>query len=103
MTLTYDAGERLPDAHLTIYDDTSSIVSLSSGYTFSLDVVDRTTGTVSHTQSTGITGAATSPNVTVAWTTGFASITAGHYTLKVTATRTSDSKLRIWTFPLVVI
>jgi hypothetical protein len=103
MTLTYDAGERLPDAHLTIYDDTSTLIDLSSGYTFSASLTNVLTDTVAHTQSTGIAGAATSPNVTIAWTSGFANITAGHYELKVTGTRTSDSKLRIWTFPLVVI
>lgn len=102
MILKYDAGERLPDAHLSIFDDTSTLIDLSTGYTFSAQVIDDSTTTTVHTQSTGFGGAATSPNLTIAWASGFATIPTGHYTLKVTATRTSDSKLRIWTFALAV-
>lgn len=100
-TLTYDAGETLPDGHLTAIDDTGAVISLASGYTFSLVILDAA-GATSHSQATGFTGASTSPNITVAWAAGFAALVAGRYTLKVTGTRTSDGKVRIWTFGLVI-
>lgn len=100
--IEYDVGETLPDCHLTVLDDERATIALASGYTFALAVVDVDTATNAHTQSTGITGASTAPNLTIAWTSGFASVTAGRYNLKVTGTRTSDSKTRIWSFPMEV-
>ena len=100
-TLIYNVGAQLPNAHLTVLDDTSTVVDFSSGYTFVVSVIDADTDTVAHTQSTGVTGAATEPNLTVAWTSGFTSVTAGRYRLKVVAT--ISSKPRIAVFDLVVV
>lgn len=100
-TVTYDAGETLPDCHLTVLDDTGTVISLASGYTFAVTVLDASGGTA-HSQS-GVTGASTAPNLTVAWTSGFGALAAGRYSLKVTGTRTSDSKVRVWVFGLVIV
>ncbi len=102
MTIVYDVGETLPDCNLTVLDESRATIALASGYTFVAAVIDADTAATAHTQSTAITGASTAPNIVIAWTSGFGSVAAGRYDLKVTATRVSDSKVRIFKFPLVV-
>ena len=99
--LTYNDGALLPNAHLTALDDTDTVIDLSSGYTFAATLYDPS-GSSAHTQSSGITGAATAPNITIAWTSGFASLAANRYTLRVVATLTSGSKPRIFETELVI-
>ena len=96
MTAQYVAGAELADLEVTWTDSDGTIIDFSSGYTFSLKV-GAAGQTASFTKTTTITGAATAPNLTVAWATSgeLNSLTAGGYTLQITATRTSDSKTRI--------
>lgn len=103
MSLEYTLGDELADAGLFWLDGYGALIDFSSGYTFSLKVYDAT-GTAWFTKTSSITGAAGSlttspqtPNVVIAWATSgeLNSITsAGPYPLRLTATRTADSKTR---------
>jgi hypothetical protein len=92
---SYIQGADLPDLTFEWRDSTGALINFSSGYTFVLKL--GTPGSAATlTKSTTITGAATSPNVTVAWATSgeLNTLTPGVYTLDLIATRTSDSKQR---------
>lgn len=91
----YTVGDDLPDLTVEWLNTAGAVIDFSSGYTFSLKI--GTPGTVATiTKTTGITGAATSPNVTIAWaTTGeLNTLAKGVYDADLIATRTSDSKRR---------
>lgn len=92
----YVLGAELGDLAITWYDTDGTLIDFSSGWTFQVKV--GVTGQAALvTKTTGITGAATAPNVTVAWAaTGDLNdiTTAGTYTVQVRATRTADSKVR---------
>jgi len=93
--LEYIQGSDLPDAAITWRDRNNAIIDFSTGHTFSLKV--GTPGSAALlTKSTGITGAATSPNVTIAWATSgeLNTLTTGVYSGQLKATRNSDSKDR---------
>ena len=96
MAVSYVQGADLPDLTFTWRDRAGALIDFSSGYTFVLKV--GTPGSAaSLTKSTGITGAATDPNVTVAWATSgeLNTLAPGVYSLHLVATRTSDSKQRV--------
>lgn len=99
----YIKGADLPDLTVVWYDQTGALIDFSSGWTFSLKLGDPGSA-ATLTKSTGITGAATAPNVTVAWATtlDLNSLAATTYTADLTATRTSDSKQRVIRFRLTV-
>lgn len=95
MTFQYVKGAELPDFTANFRDSTNAIVSMASGWTFSVKV--GTPGSAaSFTKSSGVTGGA-SPSVTVQWaTTGeLNDLGKGIYDLQITATRTSDGRERI--------
>lgn len=100
----YVQGSDLPDLAITWKDGSGTIINYSSGYTFVLKVGSPGSA-ATLTKSTGITGAAAAPNVTVAWaTTGeLNTLPAGSYTADLIATRTSDSKQRVFRFVLPVL
>ena len=101
MALEYTIGDELGDSGIYWKDGDGALIDFSTGYTFSLKVYDGAT-TALFTKTTGITGAAGSlttptPNVVVAWaiTAELTTITTpGTYPLRLTATRTADSKTR---------
>lgn len=96
MSLSYIQGADLPDATFEWRDRLGALIDFSTGYTFVVKLgTPGSAATV--TKSSGITGAATAPNVTVAWSTSgeLNTLTPGVYTLDLIATRTSDSKQRI--------
>lgn len=96
MSLNYTAGADLPDGGVEWKDSAGTLINFSTGYTFEVRV--GTAGSAAaFVKSTGITGAATAPNITIQWaTTGeLNSIAAGVYDLQIIATRTSDSRARI--------
>lgn len=102
--LEYIQGADLPDAAITWRDRNNSIIDFSSGHTFSLKI--GTPGqTALLTKSTGFTGAATSPNLTVAWATSgeLNTLTAGTYSGQIKATRNSDSKDRFLPFEIKIL
>jgi hypothetical protein len=99
----YIKGSSLPDWPITWKND-GTLRDFSSGWTWQLELID-SAGTVAFTKTTGFTGAATAPNLTVQWATSgeLVSVTAGTtYTAKFTATRTSDSRKEIRTTPFTV-
>ena len=104
MSLTYYQGSDLPDSALTLRDRNEAIIDFSNGYTFSVKV-----GLPGHaalfTKTSGITGAATDPNVTIAWsTTGeLNDLDIGTYSVQLIARRTLDDKHRIFQVPLSVL
>lgn len=97
MAYRYMSGAELPDLPLEWRDGDGDLIDFSSGYTFTVYVAPAESKAASFTKTTGITGAATSPNVVLAWPTTGAELnglTAGVYDVQVKARRTSDSKDR---------
>lgn len=99
--LTYIQGSDLPDAAIRWEDSTGTLIDYSTGYTFELKIGSPGT-TALLTKSTGITGAATDPNITVAWaTTGeLNTLAVGTHSAQLKATRTADSKHRFLPFEI---
>jgi hypothetical protein len=91
----YVQGADLPDLALTWLDDEGDVIDFATGYTFQLKLgVPGSAASV--TKTSGMTGASTAPNLTVAWADSaeLNTLDPGVYTLQVKATRTSDSKHR---------
>jgi|SRR5262245_52904507 len=95
--IDYVPGAELPDIPLTWRDSTGQPINFASGYTFTLRLGTPSTTT----KSSGITGAATAPNITVSLTAGeWDAVPVGQWQAQLWARRTSDSKDRV--MPLVV-
>ena len=98
MAWAYRADQELPSLALTWKDRDGNVRDFSSGYTFTVKLaLASAPTTVVATKSSGITGAATSPNVVVDWSTSdFTGLTAASggtdYVAHVYARRTADSK-----------
>ena len=91
----YTKGAALPDYPITWLDANGDLVDLSSGYTFELRLGDPGTSNAL-TKTTGITGAATAPNCTIAFDAGeLDDLDTGVIHGDVIATRTADDKPRI--------
>ena len=96
----YRIGQELPSMAFEWLDRDGAVIDFSSGWTFAAKLALATDpGTIVATISSGITGAATSPNVVIDWsTTAFDALTpaAGGtvYVVHLIASRTSDSKDR---------
>jgi hypothetical protein len=102
-TPIYIQGSDLPDLAITWKDRNDAVIDFSTGHTFSLKIgVPGSAALV--TKSTGITGAATSPNVTIAWATSgeLNTLATGTYTGQLKATRTLDSKERFMSFRITI-
>lgn len=97
-------GALLPDTQFPWWEGTA-LVDFSIAHTFKLECTPWAGGADSFAaKTTGFTGAATAPNLVVAWATGdIGSLPAGSYKVEITATRTSDSKPRKRQFKLVMI
>lgn len=102
MSYNYRVGQELPAMSFAWSDGAGALIDFSTGWTFTAKVCAATAPTTTLlTKSSGITGAATSPNVTVDWsTTDFADLTAAAngtpYVVHLTATRTADNKQRVF-------
>ena len=96
-TFSLRAGDELPGLTLPWQYESSqntfTDLDLSSGYTFSLLLVD-TDGVTQLTKTTGITG--TSSGCTVAWAVDDLDLDTGTYTMWLTATETATSKQRTY-------
>jgi len=92
----YYQGSDLPDLAETWTDSTGAVIDFSAGYSFAVKVGKRGAASA-FTKTTGITGASSAPNITIAWsTTGeLNSLPSGVYIVRIIATRTSDGKDRI--------
>lgn len=99
----YIEGSDLPDLAFAWFDGNKVLIDFSTGYTFELKIGLRGR-TALITKTTGITGAATSPNVTISWSTSgeLNALAAGNYTGQLTAQRTADNKQRVMTFEFIV-
>lgn len=95
-TVVYTAGAELPALALTWRDPDGDIIDLSTGWTFSLRI---DTSPVTE-KTSGITGADTAPNVTIAWAAGELDVTPGTYDCQLWARRTADSLDRVFPFAL---
>lgn len=100
----YIQGADLPDLALKWYDGNGAVRDFSSGWTFVVKV-GQPGSTAQFTKSTGITGASSLPNVTIAWATSneLNTVATGSWILDIIATRTSDSKQLIGRVVLPVI
>jgi len=92
---TYRAGAELPGLTLPWKEEltagTFTDLDLSSGYTFTLSLVDSSAVTAL-TKTTNITG--TTTGATVAWATDELDIAVGHYSMYLRARETATSKYR---------
>ena len=86
MSWVYRADQEVPSFAVDWYDRDGNLINFATGYTFEVKLINQSTGTVALTKTTGVTGAATSPNVVVAWATGQLAITPAVYRLHLTAT-----------------
>lgn len=89
-----EADQELPSTTFDWYDRTGALVDFSSGYTLSAQIITGANA-VALNKTSGVTGAATSPNVTIDWATTDLTNLSGEYELRVVARRTSDSKDRM--------
>lgn len=102
MSYNYRVGQELPAMSFAWSDGTNTLIDYSTGWTFTAKVCAATASTTTLlTKTTGITGAATSPNVVIDWTaTDFAALTAAaagtKYVVHLTARRTADTKDRVY-------
>lgn len=98
MNYTYRKDQELPAIGVEWLDNTGTTIDFSSGWTFSLKLCASTApSTVVATKTSGISGAASSPNVTIDWSTSdFSTLTAAGsgtiYVAHLYARRTSDNK-----------
>jgi hypothetical protein len=96
-------GSDLPDLTLTWTDTNGAVIDFSTGWTFTLQV-GRAPDVAVLTVTTGITGTAIAPNITVAWAAsgGLDSLAPGRWTGQLTAVRTADNKKRRMQFDFTV-
>lgn len=101
LTAGYTQGAELPDLAFEWEDRNGDLHDFSSGWTFQLKVGTPGEAAVL-TKSTGITGAATAPNVLIGWPTSgeLNSLAPSLYHAHLVATRTSDSKQRVLPFAI---
>lgn len=100
--IAYRKDQELPALGLEWRDGTGALIDFSSGWTFTVMVATSAApNTAVLTKTTGITGAATSPNVVIDWATSdfsglTPSATGAEHVVHVTARRTADSKDRVF-------
>lgn len=94
----YMADQELPAIPVEWRDKDGALIDFSSGWTFTAKVcAANTPTTIALSKTTGITGADTSPNVLIDWTTSdFSALTPGPHVVHLYARRTSDSKDRVF-------
>lgn len=92
-TFTYRANQELPSWAADWKDRDGNLIDFASGYTWEVKLVNKATGTTGLTKTTGITGAATSPNVIVAWAAGELDLTPGLYRMHLKATSGGQDRM----------
>jgi hypothetical protein len=91
MAVEYEIGEELDNLDITWLDADGNVRNLSSGWTFEFKLGTEGKAALL-TKTTGITGAATAPNVVIAWAVDELVVPAGSYRGQLRARRTSDNK-----------
>jgi hypothetical protein len=104
LTLEYIQGADLPDATFEWRDRLNNLVDFSIAHTWQLKV-GQSGSTAVMTKTTGISGAATAPNVTISWdaSVDLNTLDPGSYEADLIATRTSDSRQRKLRFALKIL
>jgi hypothetical protein len=90
--ITYHQGAELGPAELTLTANGDLLDLSSVGWSFEVSLVRR--NQVVLTKTTGLTGAAEAPNLTVAWAADELDIPSGAYTMQVQARNLSDLDYR---------
>lgn len=95
MIFEHVLGSELPDDAFDWTDAQGGLINFSSGWTFSLEVGFPGQDAVL-TKNSGITGAATSPNVTISWAAGELAgpLAAGMYPGWIIATNSGRERKR---------
>lgn len=87
-------GADLPDLAIAWTDRDGSVINFASS-TFTVKVGAEAGGTATITKTSGITGAATSPNIIIAWTSAeVGTLAAGRYVIEVIAAATDGRERR---------
>jgi hypothetical protein len=89
----YLTSQEYPSIRLVWKDGDGAVINFSSGYTWTVMLSQQNVAVL--TKTTGVIGAATSPNVTINWATGELDIAEGVYDLIVIA-RDGASKDRVF-------
>lgn len=87
----YLSTQESPAIQLTWKDSTGTPIDFSSGYTFRVLVSQLSTSLVNKTS--GISGAASAPNITIAWSSNELNIAEGTYDLIVIASIGSTDRV----------
>jgi hypothetical protein len=101
VAVEYEIGEELDDLAVTWTDSVGNIRDFASGWTFEFKLGVLGSAAVL-TKTAGITGAATSPNIVIAFATEELVVAANTYTGQLRARRTSDSKDLFTQFPVTI-
>jgi hypothetical protein len=91
VAVEYEIGEELDDLAITWTDSGGNLRNFASGWTFEFKLGVLGSAAVL-TKTTGITGAATAPNVTIAFAPEELVVANNTYVGQLRARRTSDSK-----------
>jgi hypothetical protein len=103
LTVEYIQGAELPDEGIEWRDRTNALIDFSSGFTFALKVGYAGSAALL-TKTAGISGASTTPNITISWAVAgeLNTLAVGQYEALLTATRSSDGKDRKMYFNLII-
>jgi hypothetical protein len=102
-SLTYVKGATRPTISIDWYEN-GTLLDFSTGWTFTVKVFPYRPrgGTATFTKTAGITGASTSPNIAISWSNSdLGALTAGHFTLEVSAVNGSATYRRQWPLQIV--
>lgn len=102
-TVEYVKGSELPDLAITWTDTNGDVINFATGWTFTVRIgVEGQEA--EHTKTSGISGAATAPNVTVAWSAGeLDDLAARVWSCQVTARNEATGKDRTRSLLLQII
>lgn len=89
--LTYPTGAQRPDAHLSVFDDDGALIDFSTGYTFVFRIGLKGAPALLE-KTSGITGAATEPNIAIEWATDELALPKGQYAWDLVATTASEPR-----------
>lgn len=103
MAIQYYKGAELPDAEITWLDADGNVINFSTGYTFQVKI--GITGSAAIiTKTTGVTGSAVAPNITISWDVDeLNTIATGTYNMDIKANLTATSKDRIQSTSITIL
>jgi hypothetical protein len=101
VAVEYEIGEELDDLAVTWTDSSGAIRNFASGWTFEFKLGVLGSAAVL-TKTTGITGAATAPNVTISFAPEELVVASNTYVGQLRARRGSDSKDLFTQFDMTV-